>query len=32
VPTLKDWEISPFYQPAREVGGRLLRLPPPLRG
>ena len=21
VPTLKDWQISPFYQPAREVGG-----------
>jgi serine phosphatase RsbU (regulator of sigma subunit) len=21
VPTLEDWQISPFYQPAREVGG-----------
>src|SRR5215204_6017473 len=21
VPTLEGWEISPFYQPAREVGG-----------
>jgi hypothetical protein len=21
VPQLEDWQISPFYQPAREVGG-----------
>jgi len=21
VPTLKDWQITPYYQPAREVGG-----------
>jgi hypothetical protein len=21
VPTLEGWQISPFYQPAREVGG-----------
>jgi serine phosphatase RsbU (regulator of sigma subunit) len=21
VPTLEDWQITPFYQPAREVGG-----------
>jgi serine phosphatase RsbU (regulator of sigma subunit) len=21
VPTLEDWQIAPFYQPAREVGG-----------
>ena len=21
VPTLEDWQIAPYYQPAREVGG-----------
>jgi SnoaL-like polyketide cyclase len=31
VPTLEGWQISPFYQPASQGGGRrLLRLPPPL--
>jgi hypothetical protein len=30
VPTLEGWQIASFYRPARQVGGRLLRLPPPL--
>jgi hypothetical protein len=26
VPILEGWQIAPYYQPAREVGGHLLRL------
>ena len=30
VPTLEGWQINPYCQPAREVGGDFYDFPPPL--